>query len=95
MQIDSERMIPITILQKELTSRLRELTQTEEPLFVMRNNSLTAVILSPGEYEWLKEIESLLEHLEIANTIQQRLKHHERSQNVSWDRVKAEHDLSH
>lgn len=93
MQIDSERMIPITRLQKELTGKLRELTRTEEPLFVMRNNSLAAVIISPGEYEFLKQAEGLLEHLEIANTIEQRLKNHDRSHNMSWDQVKAQHGL--
>jgi PHD/YefM family antitoxin component YafN of YafNO toxin-antitoxin module len=90
MQVDTEQIIPITRLQKELTVKLRELTDTEEPLFVMRNNSLAAVIISPAEYELLKNADEVLEHLEIADMIEKRLKAHEPSRNISWDTVKAE-----
>ena len=51
MQVETERMISITRLQKELTGKLRELTKNEEPLFIMRNNSLAAVIVSPTELQ--------------------------------------------
>ena len=47
-------MIPVTRLQKELTGKLRELTDGGEPLYVMRNNTLAAVIVSPEEYDLLK-----------------------------------------
>jgi PHD/YefM family antitoxin component YafN of YafNO toxin-antitoxin module len=93
MQVETERMIPITRLQKELTGKLRELTENEEPLFIMRNNSLAAVIISPSEYELLKEAESILEHLEIAEMIGPRLKNHKRSQNISWEQLKAKRGL--
>jgi PHD/YefM family antitoxin component YafN of YafNO toxin-antitoxin module len=93
MQVETERMIPITRLQKELTGKLRELTDNEEPLFIMRNNSLAAVIISPSEYELLKEAESILEHLEIAEMIGQRLKNHKRAQNIPWEQLKAKRGL--
>lgn len=93
MQIDTEQIIPITRLQKELTAKLRELTDTEEPLFVMRNNAIAAVIVSPAEYELLQNAVEVLEHLEIADVIEKRLKTHDPSRNISWDRVKAEHGL--
>lgn len=93
MQIETDRMIPIARLQKELTGKLRELTNTEEPLFIMRNNSLAAVIVSPHEYEMLKEAEGLLEHLEIAEMIEGRLKDHDRSQNIPWAQLKEKHGL--
>ncbi len=93
MQVDTERMIPVAKLQKELTGKLRELTNNEEPLFVMRNNSLAAVIISPSEYELLKEAESILEHLEIAEMIDRRLKSHKRTQNIPWEQLKAKRGL--
>ena len=93
MQIETERMIPIAKLQKELTGKLRELTNNEEPLFIMRNNSLAAVIISPSEYELLKEAESILEHLEIAEMIDLRLKNHKRAQNIPWEQLKAKSGL--
>ena len=93
MQVNSEQIISISRLQKELTVKLRELTDNEEPIFVMRNNSLAAVIISPAEYELLKDADEVLEHLEIADMIQKRLKTHDRSRNMAWDKVKAEHGL--
>jgi PHD/YefM family antitoxin component YafN of YafNO toxin-antitoxin module len=90
MQVDTERMISITKLQKGLTGKLRKLTNDAEPLFVMRNNDLAAVIISPAEYELLKDAEGLVEHLEISEMIKQRLKSHDSSKNVSWDQVKVE-----
>ena len=93
MQVDTERMISITNLQKELARKLRKLTDNAEPLFVMRNNDLAAVIISPAEYELLKDAEALLEHLEIAEMIGQRFKNHDSSKNVSWNQVKLERGL--
>ena len=93
MQVETERMISIAKLQKELTGRLRELTDNEEPLFIMRNNSLAAVIISPSEYELLKEAESILEHLEMAEVIDRRLKNHKRPQNIPWEKLKAKRGL--
>jgi len=93
MQVETERMVPIAKLQKELTGKLRELTDNEEPLFIMRNNSLAAVIISPSEYELLKEAGSILEHLEIAEMIDRRLKNHKRSHNIPWEQVKAKRGL--
>jgi len=94
MQVNTERIIPIARLQKELSAKLSELSDGEEPFFVMRNNRLAAVIVSPAEYELLKDAEEVLEHLEIADMIEKRLKTHDRSRNISWNRVKAAHGLS-
>jgi PHD/YefM family antitoxin component YafN of YafNO toxin-antitoxin module len=93
MKVETERMIPITELQKELTGKLRELSNNEEPLFVMRNNSLAAVIISPSEYELLKEAENILEHFEMAEMIDRRLKNHKRAHNIPWEKVKAKRGL--
>lgn len=65
MQVETDRMIPVARLQKELTGKLRELTDNGEPLYVMRNNSLPAVIVSPEEYDLLKNDGELMEHLEL------------------------------
>lgn len=93
MQIETERMIPVARLQKELTGKLRELTDRGEPLYVMRNNSLAAVILPPEEYELLKEAEELIEHLEIAEIVRSRLKGRQRAQNIPWEKIKKDHGL--
>ena len=91
MLVDSEKMIPVTKLQRELTQKLREVSETGEPLYVLRNNEMAAVILSTGEYEMLKQAEDILEHLEISEEVEKRLKEYDRSNNISWDKVKKKH----
>lgn len=93
MLIETEKMIPVTKLQKELTQKLREVAETGGPLYVLRNNEMAAVILSTEEYELLKRAAGILEHLEIAETVEGRLKGHDRSKNVPWERLKKKHGL--
>jgi prevent-host-death family protein len=93
MLVNTEKMIPVTKLQKELTQKLREVSETGEPLYVLRNNEMTAVIVSAEEYELLKDAEEILEHLEISEMAEKRLKGHDRSRNVSWDKIKKKHGL--
>jgi prevent-host-death family protein len=93
MLINTEKMIPVTRLQRNLTRRLREVHETGEPLFILRNNEMAAVILSTEEYELLKQAEDILEHFEIAETVETRLKGYARSKNISWDKIKKKHGL--
>lgn len=93
MLVNTEKMIPVGKLQKELTQKLREVSETGEPLYVLRNNEMAAVILSTDEYELLKQAEDILEHVEIANTVEKRLKDHTRSKNIPWEKIKKKHGL--
>jgi len=93
MLVDTENMIPVTRLQKELTQRLREVSETGEALYVLRNNEMTAVILSAEEYQMLKNAEEILEHFEIAEVIEKRFKGHARSQNIPWEKIKKKHGV--
>jgi PHD/YefM family antitoxin component YafN of YafNO toxin-antitoxin module len=93
MLVDTDNMIPVTRLQKELTQKLREVSETGEPLYVLRNNEMAAVILSAGEYEMLKDAEAILEHFEIAEVVEERLKGHDRSRNIPWERIKKKHGV--
>jgi prevent-host-death family protein len=93
MLVNTEKMIPVGKLQKELTQKLREVSETGEPLYVLRNNEMAAVILSAEEYELLKQAEDILEHLEIAEKVEKRLKGHDSSKNISWEKIKKRHGL--
>ena len=93
MLVETDKMIPITRLQKELTQRLREISDTGEPLYVLRNNEMAAVILSTEEYELLKQAEDVLEHLEIAEAVEKRLKAYDRSKNIPWEKIKKKHGV--
>lgn len=93
MLVNTEKMIPVGKLQKELTQKLREVSETGEPLYVLRNNEMAAVILSAEEYELLKQAEDILEHFEVAETVEKRLKGHDRSKNISWKKIKKRHGM--
>jgi len=93
MLVDTEKMIPVTKLQRELTQKLKEISETGEPVYVLRNNEMAAVIVSVEEYALLKEAEEILEHLEIAEMIDMRLKGHDRSKNIPWEKIKKKHGL--
>ena len=50
-------LVPITQFNKGQASRIFDRLHTERQLIVLKNNSPSAVILSPMEYERLSEIE--------------------------------------
>jgi prevent-host-death family protein len=93
MLVDTEKMITVTKLQRELTQKLKEVSETGEPVYVLRNNEMAAVILSTEEYGLLKQAEEILEHLEIAEKVDKRLKGHDRSKNIPWEKIKKRHGL--
>ncbi len=93
MLVNTEKLIPVGRLQKELTQKLREVSETGEPLYVLRNNEMAAVILSTDEYELLKQAKEILEHLEISEVVKKRLKGYDRSKNISWEKIKKKHGL--
>jgi prevent-host-death family protein len=88
MLVDTGKLIPVTKLQRELTQKLKEVSETGEPVYVLRNNEMAAVIVSAEEYELLTQAEEVLEHLEIAEKIDKRLKGHDRSKNIPWGKIK-------
>lgn len=93
MIIDTDKMIPITKLQKALPQKVREISETGEPVYILKNNELAAVIVSKEEYETLKQAEEILEHSGIADMIEERLKSYDESESISWEKVKAKHGL--
>jgi prevent-host-death family protein len=93
MLVQTEHMIAVTKLQKELTRKLKEVFETDEPLYVIRNNEMAAVIVSAKEFEMMKQAEEAIEFLEIAERVKQRLKGHTRSKNIPWKKIKKKHGL--
>lgn len=85
MLVETDRMIPVTKLQKELTKRVRDISEGGSPLYVLKNNEMEAVILSPAEYEYLMNISELIEQYEIHDVILRRMKNYKRSKNVKWN----------
>ena len=89
MLIETEQMIPITRLQKELTQTVRNLSDSGKTVYILKNNNMEAVLLSFQEYEYLKGIEEIFERLEIKNLVDTRMKNYNSSKNVSWEKIRG------
>jgi PHD/YefM family antitoxin component YafN of YafNO toxin-antitoxin module len=89
MLVETDRMIPVTKLQKELTKRVRDISEGGSPLFILKNNEMEAVILAPAEYEYLMNLSELIEQYEINDVIVKRMKNYKRSKNVKWNALRV------
>ncbi len=71
-------LLSITDFTKSISKILGDIKErTVEEVGVLKNNKLEAVVISTQEYERLKEIEELMsniEHKEIYNIVQDRVK---------------------
>ena len=90
MLVESEQIIPITRLQKELTKKVRELSDDGKALYILKNNNMEAVMLSFSEYEYLRELEDVIEQFEIKAEIEMRLSNYDRKENISWETLREE-----
>jgi PHD/YefM family antitoxin component YafN of YafNO toxin-antitoxin module len=88
MLIETKQMVPITRLQKELTQTVRELSVSGNPVYILKNNNMEAVLLSYDEYEYLKNIEVVFEQSEIKTMIDKRLEKYDSRKNISWESLK-------
>ena len=88
MLVDSGQIIPITRLQKELTKKVRELSDDGKALYILKNNNMEAVMVSFSEYEYLRELEEIIEQFEIKADIEERLSNYNRTENVSWEALR-------
>jgi len=68
-----DEIISITDLARNISSTINSITNDEkEKIAISKNNKLEAVIIDIEEYERLKKAYELIEHIEIAKTIQER-----------------------
>ncbi|KJR41510.1 prevent-host-death family protein [Candidatus Magnetoovum chiemensis] len=93
MVIDSNNSISVTQLERQLSQKLKEISETGEPLYVLKDNEMTAVLASSEEYKRLKDLEDIIEHLEIADIIETRMMDHDSSKNMSWETMKKRYGL--
>ncbi len=88
MLVESNNIIPITRLQKELTQTVRELANTGEPVYILKNNNMEAVMLTFDEYKHLSDLEEMFEYFEVKDMIDDRLKNYSQEKNVDWNAIK-------
>ncbi len=90
MLLETNQMIPVTKLQKELTKKVREVTETGEALYIMKNNNMEAVMLSFNEYEYLHNLEEIFEQMEIQSMIEKRLSNYNPENNELWENIRED-----
>jgi PHD/YefM family antitoxin component YafN of YafNO toxin-antitoxin module len=90
MLVETKQMIPITRLQKELTQTVRELSDSGKAVYILKNNTMEAVLLSYDEYEYLKNIEEIFEQFEIKNMVEKRLEKYDSKNTISWENIREE-----
>jgi hypothetical protein len=92
MLVETSRMIPITRLQKELTQGQYGSCPFQESLctYILKNNSMEAVLLSYPEYEYLKNLGEVFEHHEINTMIDTRLKGDKPHTTICWEKIREE-----
>ena len=88
MMVDTAQIMPITQLQKTLTQTVRKISEDKQPVFIMKNNAMEAVIMSFDRYEKLAELEEFEEQKEIYSMVQKRMSHYDASKNVSWSSLR-------
>lgn len=89
MLVETKQMVPITRLQKRLPQVVGTLSASGEAVYIVKDNNMEAVLLSYREYEYLKELEDLLEHIEIKSMIDDRMKKYDPQNNISWDKLRG------
>ncbi len=90
MLLETNQMIPVTKLQKELTKKVREVSETGEALYIMKNNNMEAVMLSFNEYEHLHNLEEIFEQMEIQSMIEKRLSNYNPENNELWENIRED-----
>ncbi len=88
MLVESDRIMPITKLQKELTQTVRELSETGEPVYILKNNNMEAVMVPFSEYEYLTNLEEMFEYYEINNMIKTRIHNYDVNNSIEWGKIK-------
>ena len=88
MLVESDKIIPITRLQKELTQTVRELAETGEPVYILKNNNMEAVMLTFQEYKHLSDLEQMFEYFEVKDMMAERLQSYSPEKNLDWNSIK-------
>jgi PHD/YefM family antitoxin component YafN of YafNO toxin-antitoxin module len=88
MLLESDRIVPITRLQKELTQTVRNLAETGEPVYILKNNNMEAVMVPFEEFEYLKSLEEMFEYFEINEMIEKRMKNYDAKKTIEWSKLK-------
>lgn len=90
--LSRKSLVPISDLSNSFSKYYRKLKAQSEPLFIMKNNSIEAVMLNVEDYERLLEAQEMYEELQLADIALRRLEKPTLGQD--FEEILAERGLS-
>ena len=90
--LNRKRLVPISDISNSFSKYFRKLKEHSEPLFIIKNNSIEAVMLNVDDYEHLLEVQEMYEELQLADTALRRLEKPTLGQD--FEKILAERGLS-
>jgi len=90
MLVETRRIMPITRLQRELTQTVRDISETGEPVYIVKNNTMEAVMVPFEEYEYLATLEEMFEYYEIDDVVQKRSDAYDPRKNIRWSELRED-----
>ena len=90
--LNRKSLVPISDIANSFSKYFRRLKEQSEPLFIMKNNSIEAVMLNVDDYERLLEAQEMYEELQLADIALRRLERPTLGQD--FEEILAERGLS-
>ncbi len=87
-----KNLVPITQFNKGQAAKIFDRLKTEHRIVVLKNNTPSAIILSPDEYQRLLEIE---ENSILLNLAEQRLANYEPGDGIPYEEALLQMCLTH
>nr|WP_298678312.1 hypothetical protein [uncultured Treponema sp.] len=69
---------------------MRRVAEENEPVYILKNNNMEAVMIPFQQYEYLSMLDEVFERFEIAHDIKFRMNHYDTSKSVSWESIKED-----
>jgi len=90
MLVETRRKMPITRLQRELTRGVSVISETGEPICIVKNNTMEAVMAPFEKYEYLAALEEMFEYYEIDDVVQKRSGAYDPRKNIRWSELRED-----
>lgn len=71
--LNRKSLIPISEMANSFSKHFKKLKEQSEPLYIMKNNNIEAVMLNVEDYEHLVEAQELYDELQLVDMALRRL----------------------
>lgn len=90
--VNRHNLVPISDISNRFSKYFRKLKEQPDPIYIMKNNSIEAVMLSVDDYEQLLETREMYEEIQLVDTALRRLENPSLGQD--FEEILAERGLS-